>query len=108
MTKQKHFKRRVRERMRKTGESYTTARLHLLETLPAAPEVAQPNRRAPGRIRFRSRRRCRRGPRLPGLRQLALAYTMVISLAIGAAGFITLAGSTAPSSSPLHVTEARP
>lgn len=30
MTKQKDLKRRIRERMRKTGESYTTARLHIL------------------------------------------------------------------------------
>ena len=30
MTKQKHFKERVRSRMAKTGESYTTARRHVL------------------------------------------------------------------------------
>src|SRR3954449_4582829 len=39
MTQQKDFKRVVRTRMQKTGESYTTARLHLAkkETPAAAP-----------------------------------------------------------------------
>jgi hypothetical protein len=39
MTQQKDFKRVVRTRMQKTGESYTTARLHLVkkETLAADP-----------------------------------------------------------------------
>lgn len=38
MTKQKDLKRRIRERMRKTGESYTTARLHILRNrLDARP-----------------------------------------------------------------------
>ena len=32
MTTQKLFKRRVRERMSKTGESYTAARLHVVPT----------------------------------------------------------------------------
>jgi hypothetical protein len=39
MVQQKHFKSRVRERMQKTGESYTTARLQLLKDLPAEPSV---------------------------------------------------------------------
>lgn len=34
MTKDRDFKRRVRERMAKTGESYTAARAHLLATTP--------------------------------------------------------------------------
>lgn len=36
MVQHKHFKSRVRERMARTGESYTTARRHLLITRPAA------------------------------------------------------------------------
>ncbi|GAA5122903.1 hypothetical protein [Haloechinothrix salitolerans] len=41
MTTQKSFKRRVRARMAKTGESYTAARRHLLpEQEPAAPDSA--------------------------------------------------------------------
>ncbi|WP_026532588.1 DUF4872 domain-containing protein [Arthrobacter sp. H41] len=36
MVQNKHFKARIRERMAKTGESYTAARRHLLATLPAA------------------------------------------------------------------------
>lgn len=35
MTKQKDLKRRIRQRMRKTGESYTTARLHILRNQAA-------------------------------------------------------------------------
>ncbi|WP_196255660.1 hypothetical protein ACN26Y_22045 [Micromonospora sp. WMMD558] len=37
MTNQRAFKARVRARMDKTGESYTTARRHLLARMPAAP-----------------------------------------------------------------------
>lgn len=37
MPKDKNFKRLVRERMAKTGESYVTARAHLLSTRPSAP-----------------------------------------------------------------------
>ncbi|MGR6319758.1 hypothetical protein Q2K19_27100 [Micromonospora soli] len=41
MTSQKSFKSRVRARMARTGESYTTARRHLLtRTTPAAPTTA--------------------------------------------------------------------
>lgn len=40
MTTQKSFKRRVRARMAKTGESYTTARRHLLPDEPAASSRA--------------------------------------------------------------------
>jgi hypothetical protein len=35
MTRQKDLKRVIRTRMQKTGESYTTARLHLVKTTPA-------------------------------------------------------------------------
>lgn len=46
MTRQKDLKRRIRERMRKTGESYTTARLHILRSYPgdtlAAAAVPRP------------------------------------------------------------------
>ncbi len=48
MPKQKDLKRRVRERMKKTGEAYTTARRHLVSkrktsrpTLPSADECAK-------------------------------------------------------------------
>jgi ATP-dependent Clp protease ATP-binding subunit ClpA len=37
MPKDKNFKRLVRERMAKTGETYVTARAHLLSTRPSAP-----------------------------------------------------------------------
>jgi hypothetical protein len=40
MPKQKDFKRVVRMRMQKTGESYTTARLHLATKKQATPEPA--------------------------------------------------------------------
>jgi hypothetical protein len=45
MPKQKDLKRRVRARMRKTGESYTAARSRLVEKRKPAPEAAPP----PGR-----------------------------------------------------------
>jgi len=41
MTDQRHLKRRVRERMAKTGESYTAARKHILDQRPA-PEPEEP------------------------------------------------------------------
>lgn len=41
MPTQKDLKRRVRERMRKTGESYTSARAKLLAKRPARPPAAQ-------------------------------------------------------------------
>ncbi|MGZ7041588.1 MAG: hypothetical protein ACXVH7_07345 [Thermoanaerobaculia bacterium] len=41
MTRQKDLKRVIRTRMQKTGESYTTARLHLVKTKPEAkPDYA--------------------------------------------------------------------
>jgi len=42
MPANKDFKRLVRGRMQKTGESYTTARAHLLKQKPAAAAVAAP------------------------------------------------------------------
>ncbi len=38
MTQQKHLKRRVRERMEKTGESYTTARRHVVRSTQPQPK----------------------------------------------------------------------
>lgn len=94
MTKQKHLKRRVRERMQKTGESYTTARLHLLGTLQAVPETGPPDWGGPKRIRLRAARQLSRRTLRPlGLRYLAPAFAMVILLVIGVAGFMVL---TAP------------
>lgn len=108
VTKQKHFKRRVRERMQKTGESYTTARLHLLKTVPDAPEEVLPVRREPPRIRFRGRRLSRRTRGPLGLRYLAPAFGIVISLAIGVAGFLTLTTEYSPGTRSPYVTEGRP
>ena len=42
MPTNKDFKRLVRGRMQKTGESYTTARAHLLKQKPAAPVAPAP------------------------------------------------------------------
>jgi hypothetical protein len=42
MTQQKDLKRRIRERMAKTGESYTAARAHVLDERPPA-EVSTPS-----------------------------------------------------------------
>ena len=126
MTRQKHFKRRVRERMQKTGESYTTARSHLLTLASAAArpavgdlrqahqnvrpasQVAQPGTSRIGPVRLRGGRWSVRRPGLPRLRELAIAYAMVISIAIGAAGFVTFFASQAPQSSPLQVAGAQP
>jgi hypothetical protein len=49
MTRQNSFKRRVRTRMAKTGESYSAARRSLLPRPPAAPEpaAAEPTAAAP-------------------------------------------------------------
>ena len=61
MTKQKSFKRRVRERMEKTGESYTSARAALIGAEPAGAlprHVARCGSRSPRRA-SRSARRSR-------------------------------------------------
>ncbi len=42
MTKQKHLKRRIRERMRATGESYITSRLHILAARPGSAPPRDP------------------------------------------------------------------
>lgn len=47
MTRQKHLKRRVRERMRKTGERYATARRHVIQQAPH-PSSEQPFLHFPG------------------------------------------------------------
>src|ERR687897_84295 len=83
MTRQKTFKRRVRERMAKTGESYTAARRMLIAkgdrpdttTAPFEPPVAEERvaaatgrgGRAPGRIR-RERVEDHRRPRRAAVR----------------------------------------
>lgn len=108
MTKQKHLKRHIRERMQKTGESYTTARFYLLGTVPAAPDRVLPERVGPARIRFRARRLSRRTPRPLGLRYVAPAFTIVISLVIGVAGFMALTAAHPAGAGSLHVTAGRP
>ena len=91
MTKQKHLKRRIRERMQKTGESYTTARLHLLGTPPdAAGEAAPPDPRGPKRIQLRVRQLPLRTLRPLGLRYVVPAFGMVLLLVLGAAGFLVV------------------
>ena len=45
MTRQADFKRRVRARMGKTGESYAAARAHLLSTHPEGAAQALADRR---------------------------------------------------------------
>lgn len=52
MTEHKHLKRRIRERMRRTGEHYMTARRHTLARLSthdAAPGMPHPTDRDPAR-----------------------------------------------------------
>lgn len=91
MTKQKHLKRRIRERMQKTGESYTTARLHLLGTPPDAPREAAPaDRRGPKRIQLRVRQLSLRTPRPLGIRYVVPAFGMVLLLVLGTAGFLVV------------------
>ena len=46
MPTNKDFKRLVRGRMRKTGESYTTARMHLLQQASSTPPASVPESRA--------------------------------------------------------------
>ena len=54
MPRDKDFKRRVRARMQKTGEAYTTARAHLLQKSktpqPAVPEAEAASPLAPGTV----------------------------------------------------------
>ena len=82
MTTQKLFKRRVRERMSKTGESYTAARLHVVPTRdrieigsyqPGERHGARLGREAHrghrtrlGRVAFHPRPLGRTGPEAPG------------------------------------------
>lgn len=98
MTKQKHLKRRIRERMQKTGESYTTARLHLLRT---PSDVAEKTRAhdldGPRRVQLRARQRSLNTPLPPGLGYVVSAFGMVVLILIGAAGFM-LATFPQPSS----------
>lgn len=108
VTKQKYFKRRVRERMQKTGESYTTARLHLLGAVPDAPREIPPARGEAARVRLRRRRSLRRAGGPPGLRYVAPAFGIVISLVIGVAGFLTLTTAHPSGPSSPYVVEGRP
>lgn len=91
MTKQKHLKRRIRERMLKTGESYTTARLHLLGPPPDVPEeTGPPDCRGPKRIHLRPWQLSLRPPHPLGLRYVVPAFAMVLLLVIVAAGFMVV------------------
>lgn len=110
VTKQKHLKRRIRERMRATGESYTTARLHVLAARPtprgeAAPAIAAPAIAGPAiagpalspvpQLRLRSRvyRRTSGARRAPRGRFLAAAFTVLLTLLVGVFGLIIFEGS---------------
>jgi len=48
MTRQKHLKQLVRDRMAKTGESYSTARRHVLAKAPVPPLPASTGPHLPG------------------------------------------------------------
>ena len=52
MPANKDFKRLVRGRMQKTGESYTAARAHLLKQKPAATAVPQPSTDRPAAVDY--------------------------------------------------------
>ena len=52
MPANKDFKRLVRGRMQKTGESYTAARAHLLKQKPAAPPAARPSQARPAAVDY--------------------------------------------------------
>jgi hypothetical protein len=52
MPANKDFKRLVRGRMQKTGESYTTARAHLLKQKPAVPAAARPSTARPAAVDY--------------------------------------------------------
>jgi hypothetical protein len=53
VTGQKDLKRLIRARMARTGESYTTARLHILRRKTTAPAI-RPRRHAPPTVRLRA------------------------------------------------------
>lgn len=108
VTKQRDFKRRVRERMQKTGESYTIARLQLLKTVPDAREEVVPVRGAPPPIRFRDRRVSRRTRGRVGLRYVAPSFGIVIALAAGVVGFLTLTADHSSGGGSPYVTEGQP
>jgi hypothetical protein len=108
VTKQKHLKRRIRERMRKTGESYTTARLHLLRTPSDAPEESRArDSDGPRRVQLRARQRSLNAPPPPGLRYVVPAFGMVVLILIGAAGFM-VAAFPQPSSADAPAITGRP
>lgn len=79
MTKQKHLKRRVRDRMEKTGESYSAARRHVLAARPDAPP---PSSHIPGSIPAVSAFRTLLHERTPA-DQDALSEAMVFGIAGG-------------------------
>ena len=108
VTKHKHFKRLIRARMEKTGESYTTARLHLLETAPVARQEPPPDSGQAARVRLRARKRFRPARRPLGLQYFAPAFGIVISLAIGVVGFMTITTEHPSGEHPGYVTEGQP
>ena len=87
MTKQKHLKRRIRERMQKTGEAYTTARLHILGRLPnPTAEVTGATRHHschPGVLRLRLRLLRRPAVRPLSLRFVAPGFAILLCLIAG-------------------------
>lgn len=105
MTTQKHLKRRIRERMRTTGESYTTARLRVIAARSALDDAAPPSPMplAPPtrdvRIRAGSSWHLRRPRRASYGRHLAPAFTLLLSLLVGMAGLILV---ERPAASPPH------
>jgi hypothetical protein len=80
MTRQRALKRRIRARMAKTGESYSTARREVLKRLgTAVPEQDDaPAATVPGRRFYRAARRF-----LPGAALVALVGAIVAVVVIG-------------------------
>ncbi len=111
MTKQRHFKRRIRERMRKTGESYTTARLHLLGHLhkpaPEETEATSALRSHPKLVRLRGRRPRRSVGRPLSLHFVTPAFTILLSLILGLTAVAMARGDASSAVSPSVRAEAR-
>ena len=115
MTKQKDLKRRIRERMQRTGESYTTARLHVLAHHPQeandpterwsslTPPPAHPGSppamrlRRPVSFRLATRPRDRRAPHL---RYVAPLFTVVLCLVVGMTGLLLVEESEGAAPTP--------
>jgi uncharacterized protein YndB with AHSA1/START domain len=86
MPTQKDFKRLVRRRMQKTGESYTTARAQLLKTRPVRPSGR--SARAPSRARGSAPARAPAATLAPGVIETVASAPAKVS----PAGYAAIAG----------------